>query len=192
MNFSVIIVNVEGGSVLRQAIPVKEAVQLVTGHARPIENETVKLQEAYGHILAEPIVAKHDVPPFNRSAYDGFAVRATDTSNAKAGETVSFHVIGNIGAGEVGERELKEGEAYRIMTGAILPKGADAIVMLEDTTETETSFSIEKSFQPGQNISYQGEDAQVGDVLIDAGAFIHPGTIALLATFGYRDRKSVV
>ena len=187
MNFSAMMVNVEGGCVVRQAIPVKDAVQLVTGHARPIENETVQLQEAYGHILAEPIIAKHDVPPFNRSAYDGFAVRATDTINAKAGEAVSFHVIGNIGAGEVGERELKENEAYRIMTGAILPKGADAIVMLEDTTETKQGFSMEKSFQPGQNISYQGEDAQVGDVLIDAGAFIHPGTIALLATFGYSE-----
>src|SRR5699024_2113600 len=148
MNFSAMMVNVEGGCVVRQAIPVKDAVQLVTGHARPIENETVQLQEAYGHILAEPIIAKHDVPPFNRSAYDGFAVRATDTINAKAGEAVSFHVIGNIGAGEVGERELKENEAYRIMTGAILPKGADAIVMLEDTTETKQGFSMEKSFQP--------------------------------------------
>lgn len=177
----------EGGSFVRQAIPVHEAVQLVTGHARPIGNETVKLQEAYGHILAEPIVAKHDVPPFNRSAYDGFAVRAKDTLNAEEEKPAILEVIGSIGAGEVGERELKENEAYRIMTGAILPEGADAIVMIEDTTETDAGFSIQKSFQAGQNISYQGEDAQVGDVLIDVGAFIHPGTIALLATFGYSE-----
>src|SRR5699024_11512141 len=79
--------------------------------------------------------------------------------------------------------------AYRIMTGAILPEQADAIVMLEETTETDTGFTITKVFQEDDNISFQGEDAQKGEELIATGSVIHPGTIALLATFGYAEVK---
>lgn len=172
----------------RTAIPVKDAVQLVMDHSKKrVGKETVPLQKAYGRILAEPIIAKHDVPPFNRSAYDGFAIRAKDSAQARAEESVSFRVIGEIGAGHVGEREVEQGEAYRIMTGAILPPKADAIIMLEETVETKAGFSITKEFQSGENISFQGEDAKEGEVLIEVGSVIHPGTIALLATFGYAE-----
>jgi len=170
----------------RTAIPVKDAVQLVMNHSKKcLDKETIPLQAAYGRILAEPIIAKHDVPPFNRSAYDGFAIRADNSAQATTDNPVAFRVIGEIGAGHVGEQELQTGEAYRIMTGAILPPKADAIIMLEDTTETADGFSIMKVFQSGDNISFQGEDAKEGEVLIEAGSVIHPGTIALLATFGY-------
>lgn len=172
---------------MRKPIPVKEAVQLVTGHSRPIGSEIVPLKDAYGRILTEAILAKHDVPPFNRSAYDGYAIRAVDSQEASEEKPAKFSIIGNIGAGHVGDQPLKENKAYRIMTGAILPENADAIVMLEDTEKTADGFSISKVFSRGQNISYQGEDAKVGDVLIDAGATIHPGTMALLATFGYAE-----
>src|SRR5699024_100657 len=97
-----------------------------------------------------------------------------------------------IGAGYVGEQPLGEKEAYRIMTGAILPPNADAIVMLEDTMKTSDGFSLTKSFQTDDNISFQGEDAQKGEELIPAGSMIHPGTIALLATFGYANVKVAV
>lgn len=172
----------------RTAIPVKDAVQLVMDHSKKrLDKETIPLQAAYGRILAEPIIAKHDVPPFNRSAYDGFAIRAEDSAQATTDNPVAFRVIGEIGAGHVGEQELQTGEAYRIMTGAILPPKADAIIMLEDTTETADGFSITKVFQSDDNISFQGEDAKEGEVLIEAGSVIHPGTIALLATFGYAE-----
>ncbi len=170
----------------RMAIPVKDAVQLVMDHSKKrLDKEVIPLQAAYGRILVEPIIAKHDVPPFNRSAYDGFAIRAEDSAQVTTDNPVAFRVIGEIGAGHVGEQELQTGEAYRIMTGAILPPKADAIIMLEDTTETADGFSITKVFQSGDNISFQGEDAKEGEILIEAGSVIHPGTIALLATFGY-------
>src|SRR5690625_7942774 len=165
----------------RTAIPVKDAVQLVMNHSKKcLDKETIPLQAAYGRILAELIIAKHDVPPFSRSAYDGFASRADNSAQATTDNPVAFRVIGEIGAGHVGEQELQTGEAYRIMTGAILPPKADAIIMLEDTTETADGFSIMKVFQSGDNISFQGEDAKEGEVLIEAGSVIHPGTIALL------------
>lgn len=170
---------------IRKPIPVKEAVQLVMGKCNILKSESVKLEDAYGRVLAEPIVAKHDVPPFDRSAFDGYAIRAIDSTEASEIKPASFQVIGEIGAGQVGEEPIGEYEAYRIMTGAILPKHADAIVMLEDTMETNEGFIITKPFQENDNISFQGEDAKTGELLIEKGSVIHPGTIALLATFGY-------
>lgn len=174
---------------MRKPIPVHEAVQLVTGHARPIGSESIPLHEAYGRVLSEPILAKHDVPPFNRSAYDGYAIRSVDAKDASTEAPVTFGVMGNIGAGFVADQPLTEGKAYRIMTGAILPGNADAVVMLEETETVEGGFSITKPYTEGQHISFQGEDSKLGDVLIEAGATIHPGTVALLATFGYAEVK---
>src|SRR5690625_4329526 len=170
---------------LRKPIPVKEAVQLVIDHCELVGTETIPLEKANGRILAEPIIAEHDVPPFNRSAFDGYAIRAEDSSSASESNSVSFRVIGEIAAGDVAKRPIASGEAYRIMTGGQLPQGADAIVMLEDTEPTKEGFTITKRFQPNDNISFQGEDAKKGDVQITKGAIIHAGTVALLATFGY-------
>src|SRR5690625_1681213 len=170
---------------LRKPIPVKEAVQLVIDHCELVGTETIPLEHAYGRILAEPIIAQHDVPPFNRSAYDGFAIRAEDSKMATIDNLVYLQVFGEIGAGHLGERQIGTNEAYRIMTGAIVPENADALVMLEETIETENGFTISKSYERNDNISHRGEDAQIGEVLIEKGDIIHPGTVALLATFGY-------
>jgi len=156
-------------------------------HVHVAGTETISLEHTYGRILAEPINAQHDVPSFDRSPYDGFAIRAGDTVDASGDNRISFTVIGEIGAGHVADRGIGRGEAYRIMTGAQIPKNADAIVMLEQTTEGKDSFTIRKTFSQGENISFKGEDAKEGERLIEAGAFIHPGTIALLATFGYAE-----
>lgn len=170
---------------IRKPIFVAEAIKLVMANAKPLETERVPLEHAYGRILAEPIIAKHDVPPFNRSPYDGFAVRAEDTLGASGENRVPFKVAEEIGAGHVATKQIKQGEAYRIMTGAELPVQADAVVMLEQTVESENAFTLRKPFVAGENISFRGEDAGEGEMLINKGALIHPGTIALLATFGY-------
>ena len=115
---------------MRKPIPVCEAVKLVMEHSKTLEPVTVELKEAYGHILREPIIARHDVPPFNRSPYDGFAIRAIDSKNARNNNPVSFKVIGEIGAGHIGNEPIQQNEAYKIMTGALLPENADAVVML--------------------------------------------------------------
>ena len=172
---------------MRKPIQVAEAVRLVMEHIQTLGTETIPLEHTYGRILAEPIIAKHDVPSFDRSPYDGFAVRSADTVGASGDDRISFTVIGEIGAGHVADRGIGPGEAYRIMTGAPIPDNADAIVMLEQTVEGMDSFTLRKPFSPGENISYQGEDAKKGEQLIEAGTLIHPGTIALLATFGYTE-----
>lgn len=170
---------------MRKPIPVAEAVRLVMEHIHIIGTEMVPLEQTYGRILAQPIIAQHDVPSFNRSPYDGFAVRAQDTAGASGDNRVAFGVIGEIGAGYVANRAIGDGEAYRIMTGAPIPDNADAIVMLEQTVEQAGGFTLRKPFSPGENISFKGEDAKEGELLIEAGTVIHPGTVALLATFGY-------
>lgn len=170
---------------MRKPIPVDEAVRAVMEHASSTGIETVKLDEAYGRVLAEPIIAKHDVPPFDRSPYDGFAIRSVDSAGATGNNRVPFSVIGEIGAGQVAQKPIGEKEAYRIMTGAQLPEDADTVVMFEQTTELDGGFTIRKPFEAGENVSFKGEDAKEGELLIEAGSLIHPGTVALLATFGY-------
>ncbi|WP_342513392.1 gephyrin-like molybdotransferase Glp [Sporosarcina sp. FSL K6-1522] len=172
---------------MRKPIQVAEAVRLVIAHVQALGTEQVALEHTYGRVLAEPIIAKHDVPSFDRSPYDGFAVRAADTVGASGENRVAFTVIGEIGAGYVADRAIGEGEAYRIMTGAPIPMNADAVVMLEQTVEGTDGFTLRKPFSPGENISFKGEDAKEGELLIEAGTLIHPGTIALLATFGYAE-----
>lgn len=170
---------------MRKPIPIAEAVGLVMQHIHTIGTEMVPLEHTYGRILAQPIIAQHDVPSFDRSPYDGFAVRAQDTAGASGENRVAFDVIGEIGAGYVADRAIGDGEAYRIMTGAPIPDNADAVVMLEQTVEQENGFTLRKPFSAGENISFKGEDAKEGELLIEAGTIIHPGTTALLATFGY-------
>ncbi len=170
---------------MRTPIPVAEAVARVMQHVRPVEVEEVPLDGAMGRILAEPIIARHSVPPFDRSPYDGFAIRSIDSEGASGDRRIPFTVIGEIGAGHVGTKTVGPNEAYRIMTGAQIPDGADAVVMFEQTVETGDDFTIRKPFSDGENISRKGEDAAEGEMLIPTGMRIHPGTIALLATFGY-------
>ncbi|GKV65159.1 MULTISPECIES: gephyrin-like molybdotransferase Glp [unclassified Sporosarcina] len=174
---------------IRKPIQVAEAVERVMAHVHKLGTEILPLEETYGRVLAEPIIAKHDVPPFDRSPYDGFAIRAADSAGASGEKRKAFRVIGEIGAGHVADRAVEAGESYRIMTGAIIPEQANAVVMLEQTVENETGFTLRKPFEAGENISRQGEDAKKGEQLIEAGTVIHPGTIALLATFGYSEVK---
>ena len=170
---------------MRKPIPVSEAIHRIIQNVSELKKERVPLADATGRILAEPIIAKHDVPPFNRSPYDGFAIRSEDSKGASGDNRIAFTVIDHIGAGYLAKRGINKFEAVRIMTGAPIPDNADAVVMLEQTVATEAGFTLRKPFTAGENISKQGEDAKVDEVLIQAGAYIQPGIIALLATFGY-------
>lgn len=174
---------------IRKPITVRDAIERVMDKANALPIIEITLSDSYGYILAEPIIAKHDVPSFNNSPYDGFAIRSEDSIGASGDNRIQFRVKDHIGAGQVSNHALGKSEAVRIMTGAPIPKGADAVVMLEQTVESEESFTIRKAFKPLENVSLQGEDSKKGEMLIPSGTFIHPGTIALLATFGYAKVK---
>ncbi len=175
----------------RKPIPVEEAVKKVMEFVKSPKKEIVAIEKAYGRFLAEDLMASHDVPAFDRSPYDGFALRSEDTQLASSDNPIQFEVVGEIGAGYVFEEEVKPFQVVRIMTGAPIPAGCDAVVMLELTQEIHTGekpiIQIKRSFNHGDNISYQGEDTKKGTVLVKKGTLINPGIVALLATFGYHE-----
>ncbi|UEX90558.1 gephyrin-like molybdotransferase Glp [Staphylococcus ratti] len=171
----------------RQPIPVSEAIQRCTNQALRLSQTTVDLYEAEGFILAEDIVATYDIPRFNKSPYDGFAIRSQDSEGASGAQRLAFKVIDHIGAGAVSSEVLSEREAVRIMTGAELPKGADAVVMLEQTVQTDEGFTLRKAFSQYENVSLKGEETKTEDVVLKKGQRLNAGAIAVLATFGYRN-----
>ena len=140
--------------------------------------ETVALAEAAGRVLAEDIPADRDYPPFPRSARDGFAVRAADLPG-------ELRVIGEVRAGEVFTGIVAAGEAVEIMTGAPLPDGADAVVMVEHTERRGDRVSIQRSIGPGENFSPRGIEVHGGGAALGAGMRIGHAEVAMLATVGH-------
>lgn len=173
----------------RNPIPVREAINRVVSQEIYTKQIEVPLESSVNYILAEDIVATYEIPRFNKSPYDGFALRSKDTEGASGEHRINFTVIDHIGAGSVSEKEVGPFEAVRIMTGAEMPKGADAVVMLEQTVEDEQSFTIRKSFNVNENVSLKGEETQIGDTVLNKGQQINPGAIAVLATYGYTQVK---
>lgn len=173
----------------RKPISIKEAITRVIGCSKPNTITYVSLYEAGGNFLAEDLIADHPVPPFDRSPYDGFAVRSIDTNDATTVSPSVLQVIGTNGAGQVYSGTVGENETVRIMTGAKIPTGADAVIMLEAVKEVqfngEEFIHVRRYIPENKNISFTGEDIQQGAVLVEAGHYITPGVIALLAAFGY-------
>ncbi|MGN8645285.1 molybdopterin molybdotransferase MoeA [Gracilibacillus sp. HCP3S3_G5_1] len=173
----------------RKPIPVSEAINRVAKYKKTGKTEYVELTNAYNRVLAEDLVADHDVPPFDRSPYDGYALRSQDTTEVMENNPIIMETVGHIGAGSVYKEKIESKQAVRIMTGAPIPAGADAVIMLEDTVSFEEDgkslVAIKKQLHPHQNISFQSEDVEKGTVLVKKGTLINPGIIALLATFGY-------
>jgi molybdopterin molybdotransferase len=173
----------------RRPIPIGEAVKKIMEFQLSGKTEFVSIDESYGRFLSEDLIATSDVPHFDRAPYDGFAVRSIDTKEASITNPIEFKVVDHLGAGMTSSKTIKEYEAVRIMTGAMLPEGTDAVVMFEvakDYDKNGTPYmSIKRSFNKGDNVSFRGEDAKEGEVLVKKGALINPGVQAMLATFGY-------
>ncbi|MCQ6274334.1 molybdopterin molybdotransferase MoeA [Bacillus sp. V3B] len=173
----------------RTPLPIEEAVSKIMKYGVVGSTEYISINDSFGRYLSDELVATNNVPPFDKSPYDGFAVRSVDTKEASLSNPVEFEVIDHIGAGVVSSKTLGSFQAIRIMTGAQMPVGSDAVVMLElaKTTERDEKhyMTIKRSYNKGDNISYCGEDAREGDILVPKGTFINPGIQAMLATFGY-------
>ncbi len=173
----------------RKPISVSEAVAKIMETRVQGATEYVTIDESYGRFLSEDLRATNDVPHFDRAPYDGFAVRSADTSLASLTNPIDLEVIDHIGAGAVSEKVVKENQAVRIMTGAMMPEGADAVAMLEVVQTSEKNgksyITIKRSLKKGENVSFRAEDAKEGEVLVKKGTRINPGIQAMLATFGY-------
>ncbi len=162
-------------------IEYKEALSLVLSAARTLPAETVPLARALGRTLARDVRAGEDIPPFTKSALDGYAVRAADTLRAPAG----LAVVEDLPAGRLSRRALGPGQAARIMTGAPLPAGADAVVMVEDTEPSgPAGVVVRRAVRPGDNIGPAGEDLKAGETALERGALIGPAETGMLAAAG--------
>jgi molybdopterin molybdotransferase len=157
-----------------------EAVSLVLENTPRLPVAHVPLVEARGLALAEDVRAGFDSPPFDNSAVDGYAVRSED---AEAGRT--FKVVDEAPAGRPAQKEVREGEAIKIFTGGVVPRGADAVVMVENTSGWGEEFEVKKAAKAGQNLRAAGEDVREGDIILHAGTEVGAPEIALAATQGY-------
>lgn len=159
------------------AISVEEALNLVYSFVSPTQTEIVPIENAVHRILSEPIIAQHSLPSFDNSAMDGYAVRTED-----AGKTLKQSCV--IFAGDGNEIRMIEDQCIRIMTGAKIPQGCEAIVPIEEVHITEDQITLPAAIKPSQHIRLKGEDIQAGMSLLESGTMLHAHHISLLASQG--------
>lgn len=166
-------------------IEISKALKIIDQETAALGYEKIDLADAVGRVLAEDIVADSDLPPFDRSQMDGFAVFAADTIKAP----VTLKIVGESAAGHGWHHTMKCGEAVRIMTGAPVPPGADAVQKVELTTEAEGSVTILQPVEKGRSIVRCGGEIKKGSKVLRAGSAVTENMIATLAAFGYAKIK---
>ena len=162
-------------------MPVADALAAILAGAEPLAEEMVPLDAAYHRILARDIAARRTQPPQAMSAMDGYAVRASDASHLKA----RLKVIGEVAAGRPFDRTLGPGEAARIFTGGVIPDGADAVVIQEDTIVEGDSITVTEAAATGRNIRPAGIDFREGEMLLSAGSRLTDRDLSLAASMNY-------
>lgn len=170
----------------KELMPRKEALRLINENIKPItRTEKVPLEDATGRVLAEDVIAQFNVPPFDRSAMDGYAVIANDTTGATEDNPIKLKHIGTLHTGASFDGELRAGECLEIATGSPMPKGSNATVMVEYTGIEGDHILIYRSVEPGKNRAPEGEDIKKGDHVLKNGQKLTPGMIGALAALGY-------
>lgn len=159
----------------------EEALRILFPHALPVGTEHVPVAECGSRVLAQEVRAAADVPPFDRSPYDGYALRASDTEQASEEHPVTLRILEEIPAGGVSHMPVTEGCAVKILTGAMIPEGADCVIMFEKTSFTEEAVTVSQKLRPGENIIYAGEDVKEGTVLAEPGTRIDAGLAGTIA-----------
>ena len=170
----------------RKLVSFEEAQRAIGYHFKPADLgiEHSVLLEAYNRVLAEDIVSSLNIPPFNRSTMDGYAVRAADTAGADENRAITLSVVGAINVGEQPTFKLGKGETAEIVTGAVLPEGADAVVMVEDTQREDSQLEAYVQVSDGENVLGAGADIKKGSVVLRKGQLLGAPEIGVLAALG--------
>ena len=167
----------------------EQALERIQNSIKPIQGKkNVTIRESAGHILAEDVTSPMDVPPFINSAMDGYAIQANDLPQT---DNTLLKVIGKSFAGGPFEGEVKSGEAVRIMTGAIVPEGADTVIMQEHAEVNGDTIKIGNEHKAKQNVRNPGDDFFTGDTIIKAGERLSPAKLGLLASVGVTEFKVI-
>ncbi len=163
-------------------ISLGEARSYVLSKCAPLSTATIPIDDARGLVLAKDIAAQGPIPPFDNTAMDGFAIRAADLADAP----VTLEMIGTVAAGAAPEMTIQDGQAVRIMTGAPIPPGADAVVMVELTTMADDLSSVEvhEAVPVGNHIRPTGDDVQSGDIVFTAGTALSPAHLGVCTSIG--------
>lgn len=166
-------------------LSVEEALAMVLGAFGPLDVESIPILDALGRVLAEDVHAKGDIPPHANTAMDGYAVIAADTYGASQESPKSLRVIDNLAAGYVTDSAVMQGTAIRIMTGAPMPDGADAVIPFEDTHQEGDVVLLFAAVEAGANVRFAGEDVRDGTKVLARGTPIRPQEIGMLAALGH-------
>jgi len=174
-------------------IPVEEALEKVLNCVEALDPEQKPILDCLGQVLAEDVYSTIDIPPLDNTAMDGYALRAEDTRGASESSPRFLDVIGELAAGSLPTKGVRPGTAIRIMTGAPIPEGADAVVRFEDTDEVSRKFSRGALSQigilcpanKGLNVRCRGEDIAKGELVLKKGTLLRPSEIGVLASLGY-------
>ena len=169
---------------MREMIPPEEAQSMLFDLARPSETTALPLKGALGYVSSGDVHSAYDIPPFTNSAMDGYAVLSADLSGVADDKPARLKVIETVAAGGIPAREVVPGSCIRIMTGAIMPAGADSVVMVERTRREGDDVLILDAVSPGTNVREAGEDLSIGDVVVKEGDELNPARIGLLAATG--------
>lgn len=167
-----------------------QAKKTIMQYTKKIQRiEEVDISKAYGRVLAETVVASHNVPGFRRAAMDGYAVVASDTYQAKRLEPHQLQLKGKIFAGQTSDVSVKSGQCVQISTGAPMPEGADAVVMVEETELADKTVNIFKPVYPGGNVSNEDSDIKKGTLILEKETVLSPPKIGVLASLGFEKIK---
>jgi molybdenum cofactor synthesis domain-containing protein len=162
-----------------------EAKKVVDDNIKPVMRiEAVAVDDAAGRVLAEDVAASLSIPPFDRAAMDGYAVKAKDTFNAGQFKPKILEMVGVLHAGETPKKNVGPGECIQIATGAMMPRGADAVVMVEDTDAEGSKVKVFKATYPKANVAKKGEDMKQGESVLKQGTFLDAGKIGVLVSQG--------
>jgi len=166
-------------------LPTK-ALKTVMRHCGPLGDGMAAIDEALGHVLAESVRATEPSPRFDNTAMDGYAIRAADTAVASARSPARLQIVESVFAGEVARRRLSDGQACRIMTGAPIPRGADAVAAKEEVTVDGRCINLDHAVPAGQHIRRRGEEMKSGTTVLKKGVVVDPGVTGCLASLGRR------
>lgn len=166
-------------------LSVEEALERVLARVVPLTTERVDLLGALNRVLAEPVLASLDVPPWPNSSMDGYALRAEDVRAASRERPARLKLAGRIPAGALAPRPIAPGEAFRIFTGAPLPQGADSVIPQEEVESEGEMVKIPRRVAPGEYIRQAGEDVRAGETVLEPGHHLRAAEVGLLATLGY-------
>ncbi|ACS90021.1 MULTISPECIES: gephyrin-like molybdotransferase Glp [Thermococcus] len=171
----------------KQLTPYREALEMMLNDIKEIEEiEELPLDDALGRVLAEDVISLIDLPPFDRSAVDGYAVRAEDTFQAREYSPVELEVIDEITAGMESKKEVSNGKAVKLMTGNKMPKGANAVIEQEKVKREGNKIYVLRPVAPGQNVAFKGEDVKKGEVVLKKGQILRPQDLGLLKGIGIK------